>query len=90
MIPTGASPFATSAALATPMEARVLTEGAARLDPPEFEVAVETLFPPAWSVLACRTQNLNSTSPGAGSVSLSRPRMPKKVPSIGVGWLNVL
>ena len=29
------------------IETRVLTEGAARLDPPGFEVAVEALFPPA-------------------------------------------
>jgi Uma2 family endonuclease len=28
------------------IETRVLTDGAARLDPPGFEVAVETLFPP--------------------------------------------
>ena len=28
------------------IETRVLTEGAARLDPPGFEVAVEALFPP--------------------------------------------
>ena len=29
------------------IETRVLSEGAARLDPPGFEVAVEALFPPA-------------------------------------------
>jgi hypothetical protein len=29
------------------METRVLTGGAARLDPPGFEVAIEALFPPA-------------------------------------------
>jgi Uma2 family endonuclease len=29
------------------IETRVLTDGAARLDPPGFEVAVEALFPPA-------------------------------------------
>ena len=29
------------------IETGVLTEGAARLDPPRFEVAVEALFPPA-------------------------------------------
>jgi hypothetical protein len=29
------------------IETRVLTGGAARLDPPEFEVAVEALSPPA-------------------------------------------
>jgi hypothetical protein len=29
------------------IETRVLTDGVARLDPPGFEVAAETLFPPA-------------------------------------------
>jgi hypothetical protein len=28
------------------IETRVLSEGAAKLDPPGFEVAVEALFPP--------------------------------------------
>ena len=78
------------------IETRVLTGGAARLDPPEFEVAVEALF--AAGLIGARdpaaqAQNLNRVNPGAalenGSLSRSRPRMPMKVPSIGVGWLNV-
>jgi Uma2 family endonuclease len=73
------------------IETRVLTEGAVRLDPPGFEVAVEALFRRAdrSERRARRPQNLNRVRPGAalpsGSVILSRPRMPMKVPSIGVG-----
>jgi Uma2 family endonuclease len=73
------------------IENRVLTEGAVRLDPPGFEVAVEALFRRAdrSERRARRPQNLNRVRPGAalpsGSVILSRPRMPMKVPSIGVG-----
>jgi Uma2 family endonuclease len=77
------------------IEMRVLSEGAIKLDPPGFEVLVEACFPcrdrrSSASLVARRAQNWNSVSPGAGSVSLSRPRMPMNVPSIGVGWLNVL
>ena len=71
------------------IETRVLSEGAVKLDPPGFEVAVEALFPARLKP----AQNLNSVSPGAAlpnwSVSRSRPRMPEKVPSIGVAWLKV-
>ena len=41
----GASPFTTSGAQGDAIETRVLTEGAVKLDPPGFEVAVEALFP---------------------------------------------
>jgi Uma2 family endonuclease len=73
------------------IETRVLTGGAARLDPPGLEVAVEALFPrnDRLSSAAPRPQNLNRAQPGAAlpnwSVILSRPRMPIKVPSTGVG-----
>ena len=71
------------------IETRVLSDGAVKLDPPGFEVAVEALFPAPLKP----AQNLNSVSPGAAlpnwSVSRSRPRMPEKVPSIGVAWLKV-